>query len=145
MRFQYSLQKIVDLKSNEKKQAEWILANALSRLKLEEQSLHELKETRRIVEQQISEAAASSVTCAELNMLHSYVEHIDMLIARRRQALLEAKQDVSDSSQYLEVKMKDEKVWLKARERSYAAYRAEYLRKEQHELDELAAVRFGKS
>lgn len=145
MRFRYALQKIVDLKSNEKAQAEWNLSNAISRLKVEEQSLHELHETRRFAERKITEAAASSVTCAELTMLQSYVEHIDSLIARKKLSLQRAKQEVSDSSQHLAAKMKDEKVWLKARERSYMAFRAEVLRKEQYEIDELAAVRFGKS
>lgn len=44
MKFQFPLQKIVDLKGNEKTQAEWILSQALSTLREEEQFLHELNE-----------------------------------------------------------------------------------------------------
>ena len=37
--FRYSLQKIVDLKKNEKTQAEWILSHAMGVLQEEEHSL----------------------------------------------------------------------------------------------------------
>ena len=42
MRFRYSLQKIVDLKANETKQAEWLLSDAVGRLSEAEHSLQEL-------------------------------------------------------------------------------------------------------
>lgn len=145
MRFRYHLQKIVDLKSSEKEQAEWVLSDAMSRLKLEEQSLEQLYETRRKVEQTVSEAIASRTSAAELSMLQDYLQHIDHLIDNRREAVQQVKQEVAVKSEQLVNKMKDEKKWLKVRERSYAAFRAEFFRQEQIVLDEIAAVRFGKS
>lgn len=144
-RFRYHLQKIVDLKSNEKAQAEWILTNALAKLKMEEQSLEQLHATRRSIEELLQESASVKISVAELGVLQDYLQYIDTLIKQKQKSLLQAKQDVADKSEQLVSKMKDEKIWLKARERSFAAFKAEYLRREQLELDEMAAVRFGKT
>lgn len=42
MRFHYTFQKVVDLKGNEKTQAEWMLSSALGELQAQEKSLDEL-------------------------------------------------------------------------------------------------------
>lgn len=145
MRFHYHLQKIVDLKSNEKAQAEWILADALSRLKLEERTLKELHKTRESIEDMISKAAQSRISAAELSMLQEYIQYIDTLIEQKQQTVVQARRDVAEKTDHLTAKMKDEKVWLKARERSFQAFKAAFIRKEQAVLDEIASVRFGRS
>lgn len=145
MRFRYHLQKIVDLKSNEKAQAEWILADALSRLKLEERTLTELYKTRESIEDMISSAAKSRISAAELMMLQEYIQYIDSLIEKKQRTVDEARRDVAEKTDHLTAKMKDEKIWLKARERSLQAFKAAFIRKEQAVLDEIASVRFGKS
>lgn len=145
VRFRYHLQKIVDLKSNEKAQAEWILADALSRLKLEERTLTELYKTRESIEDMISSAAKSRISAAELMMLQEYIQYIDSLIEKKQRTVDEARRDVAEKTDHLTAKMKDEKIWLKARERSLQAFKAAFIRKEQAVLDEIASVRFGKS
>ncbi|MEC0268507.1 flagellar export protein FliJ, partial [Paenibacillus anseongense] len=40
MQFRYSFQQIVDLKNNERTQAEWILSEAMGQLRNEETNLH---------------------------------------------------------------------------------------------------------
>lgn len=145
MRFRYRLQKIVDLKSSEKKQAEWILSDALARLKLEEQSLADLRSTRSDLEQMIHDASSSGTSAQELVMLEQYIQHIDLLIADKMKMVEQAQQQVEKKSEQLVEKMKDEKIWLKARERSLQAFRAAFLRQEQAIIDETAVARFGKS
>jgi flagellar FliJ protein len=144
MRFRYKLQKIVDLKSNQKAQAEWMLSMAMSKMKLEEQSLEELEQTRRSLTNSMQEAALATTSAAELTMLQSYLQHIDMLIERKVQQLNLAKLEVAKRSDELVARMKDEKIWHKARERSLSAFRENYNRREQATLDEMASVRFGK-
>jgi len=145
VRFRYKLQKIVDLKSNQKEQAEWLLTGALSKLKLEEQSLEELIMTRCSVEDAISVGASSGISASELIMLEQYIQHIDMLIAQKKESIRQAQQEVDDKSEHLVAAMKDEKIWMKARERSLQTFRAAFLRQEQAILDETAITRFGKS
>jgi flagellar FliJ protein len=144
MRFRYKLQKIVDLKSNQKAQAEWMLSMAMSKMKLEEQSLEELERTRRSLMDSMQEAAAATTSAAELTMLQAYLQHIDLLIERKLQELKLARQEVVERSDQLVARMKDEKIWHKARERSLNAFIADYNRREQTVMDEIASVRYGK-
>jgi len=144
MRFRYKLQKIVDLKSNQKAQAEWMLSMAMSKMKLEEQSLEELERTRQSLTDSMQEAALATVSAAELAMLQSYLQHIDLLIQRKVQQLNLARLEVAERSDQLVARMKDEKIWHKARERSLSAFRADFNRREQAILDEMASVRYGK-
>lgn len=78
-------------------------------------------------------------------MLEQYIQHIDLLIADKMKMVEQAQQQVEEKSEQLVEKMKDEKIWLKARERSLQAFRAAFLRQEQAIIDETAVARFGKS
>lgn len=144
MRFRYPLQKIVDLKSNEKSQAEWILSQALAHLRLEEQSLEQLVANREMLANQINESAKGRISVVDLTNLQSYLEYMDTLIAQKNQNVLQAKREVVDKSIIVTNKSIDEKVWLKARKRSYDTFAKEQLRQEQYILDEMAAVGYGK-
>jgi len=144
MKFRYKLQKIVDLKSNEKAQAEWLLSGALAKLKLEEQSREELLQLRKSIEDQIHRATGEGISAADLIMLQQYLQHVDKLIEYRTESVRQAQRDVDEKSRHLVDAMKDEKVWMKARERSMQAFKAAFLRQEQAILDEMAIARFGK-
>jgi|HigsolmetaAR204D_1030405.scaffolds.fasta_scaffold00003_130 flagellar FliJ protein len=144
MKFRYKLQKIVDLKSNEKAQAEWLLSGALAKLKLEEQSREELLQLRKSIEDQIDRATGEGISAADLVMLQQYLQHVDKLIEHKTESVRQAQRDVDEKSRHLVDAMKDEKVWMKARERSMQAFKAAFLRQEQAILDEMAIARFGK-
>ncbi|MGG3306365.1 flagellar export protein FliJ [Paenibacillus lautus] len=142
MKFQYAFQKIVDLKSNEKTQAEWMLSSAIGKLQAEEKSLNELYEMRDQMYRAQQEVASRCVPVAEIRNIQVYAEYLEECIERKRDDIRIAHVNVTKKQKVLSDKMLDEKVWLKARDKSQEKFRHESLLREQNELDEMATVRF---
>ncbi|GAA3406657.1 flagellar export protein FliJ [Paenibacillus hodogayensis] len=140
MRFRYPLQKLVDLKTNEKEQAEWVLSEAIGRLQQEEQSLSELEVERRSVGEEL-EQAARGTTISQIQLLQQYSQHLEQQIRLKAHDVERAKANVADKQQALTAKMMEEKVWSKAKEKAQAQFTALLLKKEQEELDEIALTR----
>ncbi|WP_339266232.1 flagellar export protein FliJ [Paenibacillus sp. FSL W8-0187] len=142
MKFHYAFQKIVDLKSNEKTQAEWMLSSAIGKLQAEEKSLNELYEMRDQMYRAQQEVASRCVPVAEIRNIQVYAEYLEECIERKRDDIRIAHVNVTKKQKALSDKMLDEKVWLKARDKSQEKFRHESLLREQNELDEMATVRF---
>lgn len=140
--FRYSFQKIVDLKSSEKTQAEWILSSAIGALAAEEQSLEQLQATKAEWETKLLEASQKAISLVELQVIQQYLDHLVACIANKMADVLQAQKKVEQRRGYLSEKMKDEKVWLKAKDHAFARFRSAMQLKEQNELDEMATVRF---
>ncbi|MBJ6363379.1 flagellar export protein FliJ [Paenibacillus sp. MAHUQ-46] len=141
-KYRYPYQKIVDLKTSQKTQAEWMLSVAVGKLQLEEQSLEQLEEEKQHWADQLLEAAANLVVLSELRVMQQYMEHLEECIIRKSGDVKTAKMEVDRSKGYLTEKMMDEKVWLKAKENANGRFSQMILLKEQNELDEIASVRF---
>ena len=143
-KFQYGFQKIVDLKSNEKTQAEWLLSTAIGKLQLEEQTLEELQSEKRRLQDELHASSTECAPVAELLVLQQYIEHLERLIGLKLKDVQAAQKDVFVNRQNVATKMLDEKVWLNARDKAKQNYVAEFLRVEQQELDEMATMRFAR-
>ncbi|GAB6931500.1 hypothetical protein JCM10914A_54830 [Paenibacillus sp. JCM 10914] len=142
MKFHYAFQKIVDLKGNEKTQAEWMLSSAIGRLQAEENRLQELNQKRDQMYAAQQEAAARCTPVSEIRSIQAYAQHLEECMERKRADIRTAHVNVTSKQQALNEKMLDEKVWLKARDKSREKFRHESLLREQNELDEIATVRF---
>ncbi|GGG12403.1 flagellar export protein FliJ [Paenibacillus abyssi] len=141
-RYHYPYQKIVDLKKSEKTQAEWMLSTALGKLQSEEQKLDQLLLDRAAWQEKLHNASMQIVTLSELTLLQSYLDHIDECIAKKYNDVHTAKSEVELEQSRLSVKMKDEKVWLKAKEQAFHRFSHTMQLKEQNELDEMATARY---
>lgn len=141
MKFQYSFQKIVDLKNNEKTQAEWLLSEAIHRLQHEESSLEDLLSLKQNIQDRMTEASQSA-TISELQLYQEYVIFINEKIELKHVDVRKAQNHVVDKQEHLTVKMLDEKIWSKAREKEYTNFRAISLKKEQDQIDEMASIRY---
>jgi flagellar FliJ protein len=141
MAFRFSLQRVLDLKSNQKSQAEWMLARALARKQEEEQMLDRLELERRKLRERLDHSAQMPIPAGELAELGRYIDHLDGMINRKRADVDRARKAVDDSRQHLLDRSIDEKVWLKAREKAFERYRAFVLKKEQSDIDEMASMR----
>ncbi|WP_028561432.1 flagellar export protein FliJ [Paenibacillus pinihumi] len=141
-KYRYPYQKIVDLKTSQKTQAEWLLSVAVGKLQLEEQSLEQLEAEKQHWADKLLQASATLVALSELRVMQQYVEHLEESIIRKSGDVKAAKAEVDRSKSYLSEKMMDEKVWLKAKENAYGRFSQVVLLKEQNELDEIASVRF---
>lgn len=142
MRFRYPFQKIVDLKNNEKTQAEWILSQSFGKLRKEEESLSSLLQEKAKVQQNMLQASLATSSISEVSLMQDYVSYLDQRIHSKHQDIASAERQVRQNQQHLTVKMRDEKVWTNAKKIAYQKFLALSLKKEQNELDEIAAVRF---
>jgi flagellar FliJ protein len=142
MRFRYSFQKIVDLKTNEKTQAEWILSQAIVKLKEEESTLSDLEHSKTEMQEELHKVSGHLTTVSNLMLLQSFVEHIDQRIQAKHKDLQAAKSVVRIKQDDLNGKMLEEKVWSKAKERARQRFSSQMLKKEQDGLDEMVTNRF---
>ncbi|MEK3882138.1 flagellar export protein FliJ [Paenibacillus sp. PL2-23] len=140
--FHYSFQKIVDLKTSEKTQAEWVLSTALSSLQEEEKSLHELREIKSDWENKLQEASQTGMPLSDLRLIGDYIDHLQLRIEQKLKDVWQAERKVEQNRSKLADKMKDEKVWLKAKDHALDRFKQALQLKEQNELDEMATVRF---
>ncbi|WP_322903908.1 flagellar export protein FliJ [Paenibacillus campi] len=142
MNFQYNFQKVVDIKSGAKNQAEWLLSSALGELQAEEQSLDQLLEDQNRTLEAINQAIEQSAPIMELQNMQRYVVYLDQAIAKKIAAVRKAQLNVDHKKLHLTEKMVDEKVWLQAKDKAKAKFMHEYMLREQNALDEMATVRF---
>lgn len=140
MKFRYSFQKIVDLKSNEKTQAEWVLSGAVGRLREEEESLSTLFSEQSQVESQLG-TAASRTTASELMVYQHYLDHLNERIKLKTADVRKAETKVIEKRSILSSKMVEEKVWDNARTKAFMLHQSLELKKEQDALDEMATNR----
>lgn len=142
MRFHYAFQNIVNLKGNEKTQAEWLLSNAIVKLQEEEKSLREYENIRKNMTDQLQSEVENAASVAKIQEIQSFVEHLDQCIIQKNLDVRKANVVVRKSQSHLTDKMLDEKVWMKSREKAKDKFQHETLLREQNELDEIATVRF---
>lgn len=142
MKFQFPLQKIVDLKGNEKTQAEWILSQALSTLREEEQFLHELNEEIAKQQGQLSRSSEFPIPISDIQFVQDYITHLERRIERKQVEVQEARINVHNKQSLLMDRSIDEKVWIKAREKALNLFTAISLKKDQQEMDEMASSKF---
>ncbi|MCR8630812.1 MULTISPECIES: flagellar export protein FliJ [Paenibacillus] len=142
MRFRYAFQKIVDLKTNEKTQAEWMLSEAIGRVREEESSLTELHTEKDDLHDQLHTVSSNKATISQILMLQQFVDHIDQKIVTKNKDLQQAQQVMLTKQEVLNGKMLEEKIWCKAKDRAQQRFTATALKKEQEQLDEMATTRF---
>jgi flagellar FliJ protein len=141
-KYRYPYQKIVDLKSSEKTQAEWQLAAAIGRLEQEERTLARLQEELAAWHGRMQAEAEAGASLAELQMMQSYVDYLRDAIRKQHENVRLAHAEKERCRAALADRMIDEKVWLNAKERAFRHFLLAQQRAEQNELDEIASVRF---
>lgn len=142
MKFRYAFQQIVDLKNNERIQAEWVLSEAIGRLNVEQSTLQELELEKTRTQEQLTENTGHVTTISQMQVMQHYVSHLERQISKKHDDVRHARHQVEQQQQTLSDKMLDEKVWTKAREKAQQLHTSLMMKKEQEELDEIASVRF---
>jgi flagellar FliJ protein len=139
--FRYPLQKIVDLKANEKTQAEWILSHAMTVLQEEEQFLHSLHSEKSEIHADLNSAVVIRTNISQLQTFQNYMTHLDHRITKKLKDVERAEQNVVHKKGHLSEKMMDEKVWSKAKDKAKMLFEVTERTKEQQILDEMATTR----
>lgn len=142
MNFKYVYQKVVDLRTNEKSQAEWILSAAVGELEAQKRSLEQLLADRVLTWSAIQQEVETKAEVAKLQQLQRHMDFLEKCIITKNNEVRYAEVNVETKQKQLNSKVLDEKVWLKAREKANASFQHELLLREQSDLDEMATVRF---
>ncbi|WP_028545155.1 flagellar export protein FliJ [Paenibacillus taiwanensis] len=140
--FQYSFQKVLDLKTNTKKQSEWMLSEAIGHLQTEEDQLLRVKNERKEAADTLQRMIDSSAPAHELQLWQHYIAHMDSQIFAAHERVLAAEGRVRVRQDNLKDCMTDEKLWKKAREKAEDHFKQQLALIEQNEMDEMATVRF---
>lgn len=141
-KFRYIYQKIVDLKSSEKSQQESILAQAVHHLSLEQQAYTALVQERQNTEQKMQQSTSNGVTLIELQHMQNYVGYIDEQLLKKMYDIERAQQIVQQKRSALVEAIKEEKIWLNAKENAKQKFLFEFEKIQQNELDEMATSRW---
>ncbi|ANE47540.1 hypothetical protein SY83_16035 [Paenibacillus swuensis] len=142
MRFHYPLQKIVDLKTTQKTQAEWILSHAVGILRDEESNLDQLYEQKSQLQYELQDKTTQSTTISSMMVTQTYINHLSNRIHEKNKQVEMAQTEVEQKKTILQSKMQDEKIWNITRDKAQMVFQTQVLKKEQDELDEIATVRF---
>jgi flagellar FliJ protein len=140
--FNYSFQKIVDLKNNEKTQAEWILSQAIVKVREEESTISELHSAKDGLQEQLHTVSVGKTTISEIMMLQQYVDQVNHQIILKNKDLEVAQKVMVTKQDVLTGKMLEEKIWAKAKDRAQQKFNEVMMKKEQEQLDEMATNRF---
>jgi flagellar FliJ protein len=141
-RFKYAFQKIVDLKANEKTQAEWVLSEAIGKVREEESFMSVLCSEKDGLQEQLHTVSAGKTTISEIMMLQQFVDQVSNRIVLKNNDLQQAKRVVVTKQDVLAGKVLEEKIWSKAKDKAHQSFTATVLKKEQEQLDEMATNRF---
>jgi len=141
MKFMYAFQKVLDVKTNEKKQAESLFSQAIGAMSQAERDLSDLMLAKYRLQEKLAGDATQGRPMAEMIAGQRYVDHLEERIRDAKGKLLEAEKRVNELRERLTDRSVDEKVWLNMKDRAHAVFRAEAERKAQYELDEMATMR----
>lgn len=140
--FKYTFQKIVDLKESEKTQAEWMLSEAFAQLNEHQQQLQQLKNEEAEWAQKLEHSVTASTTMQDIILIQHYLDFYNEAIMNKNNDIKRATQVVELRRSELASKMKEEKVWMKAKEHAYEKFKHDVQIREQNELDEMASIRY---
>lgn len=141
-RFKYTFQKIVDLKGSEKMQAEWLLSDAIALLRKEEEALAQFKDEQQQWELKLEHSVQQVTSLSEVLTINQYIEYFSECIKQKHEDIAHAIGVVEERRAQLAERLKDEKVWDKAKERALERFQHSVQLKEQNELDEMASIRY---
>lgn len=140
--FKYTFQKIVDLKESEKTQAEWMLSEAIAELNEQQKQLEHLENQEKVWQQKLEDSVLVPTTMQDVITIQHYIDFYIQAIVQKKLVIQKVKQKVDMRRQELASKMKEEKVWVKAKDNAYSQFKQAVQLKEQNELDEMASIRF---
>lgn len=142
LHFQFSLQKVLELRQRLEQQAAIELGRFQS---LENQAKKKLTLQEKERQEQLvawREKNHGQLNIGELESYQRWLEVLDQAIARQEALAKELQASVKQQTdKYLAARRKRETL-EKLREKKYAEFRQEVLGKEQRELDDIAATRF---
>jgi len=140
--FQFSLQKILDLRSRLEQEAGAELSGLKSLEAEAEEKLALQRQQRKVELDTWRNKIQGQLDLSELDACHRWLEKLDDAIARQQAIVEELRLAVERQTEEFLAARQKRKVLERLREHEYTRFWQEFLRKEQRELDDLAATRY---
>lgn len=138
MSYEFSLQKLLDLKEKEKEQLQSALASSMKNLENEMEVNVALHQKRENIETEVLQSQAISTSIASLNELHAYQQRLLRSIKQSDQRVAKAEKEVDRKRQQVIEKTREEKTYQVLKSREWTRYQYEQNRLEQNMLDEIS-------
>jgi len=142
MPFRFSLETLLNHRRRQEEMVLPQLANAQQTIQTEEMILQRLYSLAQWGEQELAQHQAEGKAGWELAIFHDFLNRVRAERRRSEERLSRAHQELESARAELLEKRKGRRVVEVLKEKSWHAYRAEMERKEQRELDEVAAVQY---
>lgn len=137
-KFQFHLQKVLELKVKEKEQAEWAFGKSVQKKEEEETKLYQLTEHHDEMTQMLHTAVQGEFcSAADLIDITRYRQTVQRSIATQQRTLYGCEQDMEKCKSMLTERMQETKVWQRLREKAHEQHAEVEKHREQKELDEI--------
>lgn len=141
MRFHYPLQKIVDLRTNQRTQAEWVLSEAMNLFQQEQETQQRLYEQLEGIQHEMDQVIKEASSISKIQLLQENIIFLQNQLVEQQERVKMSEQLIGKSQQNLTNKMQDEKVWTTTKDKAHVRFVSNLLKKEQQEMDEMAGMR----
>ena len=139
--YKFSLDKVLDWRSDKEEQAQRKVGELQARKAEEEMKLERLlKESMKLKAESIFAGNVDSMRQQSL-----YQELTSQRIIQQKLVIEKTEHQIDEAKAALIEAHKEKKVLEKLKEKNHAAYIQEELKAEQHQLDELSVLQFGRS
>lgn len=141
-KFNYTFQKILDLKESEKEFAKNQMAYAV---KLQEEGRKKVTAISNKIlraEEMKKEKQLNGVSVVELRMIDDYVNMLHDELHFSRQEVSQLEKQVVNTQKHLQDKTVEEKTWVNLKEKKQLLFQEKTKSEEQARLDELASSRY---
>ena len=141
-KFNYSFQKLLDLKENEREFAQLQMAEAIKQQDEAIKSNQKIHQKIAEVENEINQKQLAGVNIFELRMLEDYIHQLyDQLKSTERNLeLMESK--VIRTQGQLRTKVQEEKTWINLKDQKLIQFEEQQKLAEQNLFDEMATTQF---
>ncbi|MDQ0337266.1 flagellar FliJ protein [Caldalkalibacillus uzonensis] len=135
-------QRLLDVNTKQKEQAQLQLAEAMDRQNQAEERLHKTQQAIEQLNQHMVNQQQQGISSTDLQQFSQYAHYLHSQLMTEQRALLSAKHYTSTIQHRVRQFMTEEKKWLKLKEKQLKAYVLEQRRKEQKETDEVARHKY---
>lgn len=141
-KFNYSFQRILDIKEKEKETAQLQMAKAIQRQERTEIKLNQVFTELEEEEQRLYGKQQQGVSITELRFRENYVDYLRKKASVEKEALIVANKNVDIKQDLLQDKLKEEKIWSIHKEKKVLEFLDGLKKEEQIHLDELSSQRY---
>ncbi|GGK13750.1 hypothetical protein GCM10010965_03410 [Caldalkalibacillus thermarum] len=139
--YKFAWQKLLDLNTRQKDQAQMQLVEAMAEQHKLEERLENTKAEIEMLNQQMIDRQQKGTSVASLRQLAEYAHYLQAKLVHERKTLLLAKRRTSHTRQTVVHYMTEEKKWQKLKRKHLHAWIKQERRKEQMATDEIAGRR----